>query len=174
MAPEHVKVYEEKKGLPLWAWLLPLLILLGLLLWFLLHRNHPADNSAAPAAATATAASAGGPAVAAPNLGAIHFDTDKATLTPEGQATLTRAAEYMKQNPGAHLRIEGFTDSTGTEPHNGDLSTQRAMTAANFLQSQGIDRTRLTGGGFGDAKPVDTNATEAGKADNRRVELFQQ
>lgn len=170
MATEHVKVFEEKKGLPIWAWLLPLLLLLALLAYFLLHRNHAAETGAA----TATAASAGGPSTAAPNLGSIHFDTDKATLTPEGQATLTRAAEYMKQNPSAHLRVEGFTDSTGTESHNNDLSTQRAMATANFLQSQGIERSRLTGGGFGNSKPVDTNATETGKADNRRVELFQQ
>ena len=172
MATEHVKVYEEKKGLPIWAWLLPLLLLLALLAYFLLHRNHPTDAVAPAGAATATAASAGGPATAAPNLGSVHFDTDKATLTPEGQATLTRAAEYMKQNPGAHLRVEGFTDATGNDPHNQDLSVQRAMTAANFLQSQGIERSRLTGGGFASNNPVDTNATEAGKADNRRVELF--
>ncbi len=170
MATEHVKVFEEKKGLPIWAWLLPLLLLLAVLAWFLLHRNHAA--TAATPITTPAVAQSNNPS--APSLGGVHFDTDKATLTPEGTATLTRAAEYMKQNPGSHLRIEGFTDSTGTDPHNNDLSTQRAMTAGHFLESQGIDKSRLTGGGFGAANPADTNGTAAGKADNRRVELFTQ
>ena len=169
MANPNVKVFEEKKKFPLWAWLLPLLGLLALLAYFLLHhRSEP--EAAVPVPATQTA-----PAVAAfPDLGTVHFETNKATLTPEGQATLQRAAEAMKANSSAHLRLEGYTDSTGTAPHNADLSEQRAQTVAGFLKSQGIDGSRLTGGGFGPANPVDSNATEAGKADNRRVELFSQ
>ena len=162
---EHVKVYEEKKkGLPIWAWLLPLLLLLALLAYFLTHRAAPVATDTAVAT----------PAAAFPDLGTVHFDTDKATLTPEGQATLQQAAAAMKSNPNTHLRIEGFTDSTGTEPHNETLSDQRAKTVADYLQSQGIDRSRLTGQGFAASKPVDTNATPQGKADNRRVELFSQ
>ena len=171
---EQVKIYEEKKkGLPIWAWLLPLLLLLALLAYFLTrNRNQtdaPAVSQATPAAATNTAA-----ANAFPDLGTVHFDTDKATLTPEGQATLQRAAAAMKGNPNVHLRLEGYTDSTGEPSHNDTLSDQRAKTVADYLQSQGIDRSRLTGAGFGAARPVDTNATDQGKADNRRVELFSQ
>ncbi len=70
------------------------------------------------------------------------------------------------------MRIEGFTDSTGAAPHNADLSEQRALAAGHYLESLGIDRSRLTGGGFADAKPVASNDTSAGKADNRRVEIF--
>ena len=114
------------------------------------------------------------PTKAFPDLGVVHFDTDKATLTPDGQATLTRAAEAMKANPDAHLRLEGYTDSTGGDQHNLTLSQQRANAVGSFLKAQGIDGSRLTGDGFGEAKPVDTNATAAGKADNRRVELFSQ
>lgn len=170
MATEHVKVFEDKKsGLPVWAWLIPLLLVLALLAWFLLRPKHQVVvNTAAPATA-ATAAATG-----APDLGTVHFDTNKATLTPEGQATLMRGAEYMKQNPSAHMRIEGFTDSTGSEPHNADLSEQRALAAGHFLESQGVDKSRLTGGGFAASNPADTNATAAGKADNRRVEVFEQ
>lgn len=164
---ERVKVYEEKKGLPIWAWLLPLLLLLALLAYFLTrHHDAPVADTAAPAAAAATAAF--------PDLGTVHFDTDKATLTPEGQATLQQAAAAMKDHPNVHLRVEGFTDSTGTDPHNADLSVQRANSVATYLQSLGIDRNRLTGAGFGAASPTNTNATEQGKADNRRVELFSQ
>ena len=168
MANEHVRVYEEKKGLPIWAWLLPLLLLLALMAWFLLKPEQAAVDTSAPAT-TATAAATG-----APDLGAVHFDTDKATLTPEGQTTLTRAATYLKANPGAHMRIEGYTDSAGAQPHNADLSEQRALAAGHFLEGQGIDRSRLSGGGFADSKPVGSNDTANGKADNRRVEIFTQ
>ena len=169
MANPNIKVFEEKKKFPLWAWLVPLLILLALLAYFLLHhRSEPEASAPAPTAQTA-------PAVAAfPDLGTVHFETDKATLTPEGRSTLQRAADAMKANPNAHLRLEGYTDSTGSAPHNANLSEQRAQTVAAFLKSQGIDGSRLTGGGFGPANPVDSNATQAGKADNRRVELFSQ
>ncbi len=164
---EHVKIYEEKKkGLPIWAWLLPLLLLLALLAYFLTHRHTPAD---------ATAVSQATPVGASfPDLGTVHFDTDKATLTPDGQATLQRAAAAMKGNPNVHLRLEGYTDSTGTAPHNDTLADQRAKTVVDYLQGQGIERSRLTGEGFGASKPVDTNDTTQGKADNRRVELFSQ
>lgn len=174
MATEHVKVYEDGKkgGVPVWAWLLPLLLLLALLAWFLLHRSHPADT-AAPAAVVAPAGAA--PAAATmPNLGDVHFATNEATLTPEGTATLTQAADYMKQNPQSRIRVEGYTDATGTDPHNNDLSVRRATTVEQFLVAQGIDKARLTGEGFGPQDPVASNATAAGKADNRRVELFQQ
>jgi outer membrane protein OmpA-like peptidoglycan-associated protein len=169
--PDHVKVYEEtakRKGIPIWAWLLPLLLLLVLLVYFL--TRHPA----ATAATAITAAEPTAQSSAFPDLGTVHFDTNQATLTLEGQATLQRAAAAMKSNPAIHLRLEGYTDSTGSLPHNASLSQQRAATVAAFLKGQGIDGSRLTGAGFGPAKPNDTNATESGKADNRRVELFSQ
>ena len=80
----------------------------------------------------------------------------------------------MKANPSAHLRLEGYTDSTGSDPHNQTLSQQRTATVANYLKAKGIEGSRLTGDGFASANPVGTNATDAGKADNRRVELFSQ
>lgn len=162
---EHVKVYEEKKGMSLWAWLLPLLLLLALVAYFL-TRHKAADTT--PVAQATPAASA------FPDLGTVHFDTDKATLTPEGQATLDKAAAAMQSDPNSHLRLEGYTDSTGTDPHNQTLSQQRAFTVANYLKAKGVEGSRLTGGGFGPANPADTNATASGKADNRRVELFKQ
>ena len=165
---ERVKVFEEKKGLAVWMWLLPLLLLLALIAYFLTrHHDEPAVAAPVPAAQTAAAAPA-----PFPDLGTVHFDTNKATLTAEGQATLQQAAAAMKANPNVHLRIEGFTDSTGSGTHNRSLSDQRAGTVIDYLQSQGIDRSRLTGQGFAAAKQVDTNATAQGKADNRRVELF--
>ncbi len=165
---DRVKIYEEKKkGLPIWAWLLPLLLLLALLAYFLTRK--PAATPAPAAVPVASAQPA-----AFPDLGTVHFDTNKATLTAEGQATLTKAADAMKSNPNIHLRLEGYTDSTGSLPRNATLSQQRAITVAEFLKGQGIDGNRLTGAGFGPANPTDTNATDTGKADNRRVELFSQ
>ncbi len=179
MATQRVKVYEDGKkgGLPVWAWLLPLLLLLALLAWFLLHRKNaaPADaTNGTTAVPAATAGAVSGAASGMPNLGSVHFATDQATLTPEGEATLNQAADYMKQHPETRIRVEGFTDATGTDPHNIPLSQQRANTVEQFLVGKGIDKSRLTGEGFGPANPVDTNATPEGKADNRRVELFQQ
>ena len=164
---DKVKVFEEKKKLPIWAWLLPLLLLIGLLAYFLTrHKEEPAITRA-PVSQVA-------PAAAFPDLGTVHFDTDQATLNPASQATLDRAADAMKSNPSAHLRLEGYTDSTGSDMHNLSLSQQRAYAVANYLKSKGIDGSRLTGNGFGQGNPADTNATNTGKADNRRVELFSQ
>ncbi len=163
---DRVKVYEEgkKKGVPIWAWLIPLLILLALIIYFA-TRHHAPTTAAAPPAAAASAM---------PDLGTVHFNTDQATLTPDGEATLRRAADAMKANPNIHLRLEGFTDSTGSLPHNASLSDRRTAAVASFLKAQGIDGSRLTGQGFGPTAPAATNATEQGKADNRRVELFSQ
>lgn len=162
---EKVKIFEEKKGTPVWAWLVPLLLLLvGLVIYFEMRHGVP---QVPPAARTASASSF-------PDLGTVHFASDQATLTPEGRDTLNRAAAAMKANPSAHLRLEGYTDSTGTAPHNDSLSDRRAAAVADYLKASGIDASRLTGAGFGPDKPVDTNATTSGKADNRRVELFSQ
>lgn len=108
------------------------------------------------------------------SLGYVNFDTDRATLTSESQATLDRAADVMKQKPGMRLRVQGFTDSTGDAAHNVALSNQRSDAVTQYLVSKGIDKSRLGPAGFGDSSPKDTNATTNGKAENRRVELFQQ
>ena len=167
---EHIKVYEEKKGLSIWAWLLPLLLLLALLAYFLTrHHDQAAAGSAAP-----VAGSVAGGAAAFPDLGTVHFDTDKADLTDADKTTLDGAAAAMRDHPDVHMRVEGFTDATGTDPHNMTLSQQRAYSVANYLKGKGIDGNRLTGDGFAASDPVASNATDAGKADNRRVELFSQ
>lgn len=166
--PDKVKIYEEKKkGLSIWAWLLPLLLLFALAAYLLTRHKDEPVVSQAPVTQVA-------PATAYPDLGTVHFDTDKATLTPDSEATLDRAAEAMKANPNAHMRLEGYTDSTGTDTHNLSLSQQRAYSVANYLKAKGIEGSRLTGNGFGPGNPADTNATNGGKADNRRVELFSQ
>ena len=160
---ENVKVYEEKKGLPIWAWLIPLLLLLALAAYFLTHHKTQ------PGSDTAAVSSTG-----VPSLGDVHFDTDQATLSPQAKTTLDQAAAYMKHHPEAHLRLEGYTDSTGTAAHNDTLSDRRAQSVAAYLKELNVDPARITGQGFGESNPKDTNATPGGKADNRRVELFSQ
>ena len=170
---DQVKIYEEKKrGVPVWAWLLPLLLLLAFAAYLLTRHKDGAVTTNTLATDTPVAQAL--PATTFPDLGTVHFATDQATLTPASEATLQRAAAAMKDHPNVHLRLEGFTDSTGNDPHNLSLSQQRAMTVGNYLKGLGIDGNRLTGEGFGPAQPADTNATNAGKADNRRVELFSQ
>ncbi len=165
---EKVKVYEEKKkGLPIWAWLLPLLLIAALAAYFLTRHKDEPQVTQAPASQVA-------PAAAFPDLGTVHFDTNQATLTQDSQATLDKAADALKSNPNAHIRLEGYTDSTGGDMHNLTLSQKRAIAVADYLKAKGIDGSRLTGNGFGPTNPADTNATDTGKADNRRVELFSQ
>jgi len=167
---ERVKIYEEKKrGLPLWAWLLPLLLLLALLAYFLSRHRGVTERSEGETPTVSQTSPA-----AFPELGTVHFEADQVTLTTEGEATLQRAARAMQGNPNVHLRLEGYADSTGDAAHNESLSDRRTKTVADYLQSQGIDRSRLTGAGFGAERPVDTNATARGKAEDRRVELFSQ
>ena len=171
MSPERVKVYEEKnKGVPVLYWLLPLLLLVLLALWAWKSRHNPPVASTDTPAAVGASSSAG----ALPSLGTVHFDTNKATLTADGQATLSHAAEMMKKEPGLHLRLEGYTDSTGSIGQNDALAQMRALTVEQFLMQQGIPKERLTGQGFGPSNPIGANGTSSGKADNRRVELFQQ
>jgi outer membrane protein OmpA-like peptidoglycan-associated protein len=134
--PDRVKIYEERKNksLPIWAWLLPLLVIA--VLAFYLFSRHREEWASLSTARSQTAAST------FPDLGTVHFDTDKATLTAEGQATLQRAADAMKANPSVHLRLKDYTDSTGNLPHNLTLSQQRTIVAADFLKGQGIDGSR--------------------------------
>ena len=165
---EKVKIYEEKKkGPAIWAWLVPLLLLAVLAAYFLTRHKDEPQVTQAPASQVA-------PAAAFPDLGTVHFDTNQATLTQDSKETLDKAADVMKSNPNAHIRLEGYTDSTGSDTHNLSLSQQRAITVAEYLKAKGLDGSRLTGNGFGPNNPADTNATDAGKADNRRVELFSQ
>jgi outer membrane protein OmpA-like peptidoglycan-associated protein len=102
----------------------------------------------------------------------ILFDTDSDRIKPESAAVIQSIARGLEANPDLKVEIDGHTDSTGNPQHNMDLSKRRAEAVKNILVSQfSIDAGRLTTGGFGATKPIDTNDTAAGKAQNRRVEL---
>jgi outer membrane protein OmpA-like peptidoglycan-associated protein len=101
----------------------------------------------------------------------INFDVDKSTLRPESMGTLNQIKRILTQNPDLRFEIDGHTDNTGAAAHNLALSQQRADAVKTQLVSMGIDAGRLTTKGFGDTKPISSNATPDGKANNRRVEF---
>jgi len=104
-------------------------------------------------------------------LGDVLFDSNRAALSAGGARTLNKLADFMRQHPKRTAMIEGFTDSRGTETANFELSTRRAEALRTALVDQGIAVQRLTTRGFGEAYPVATNDTEAGRQMNRRVEV---
>ncbi len=101
----------------------------------------------------------------------ITFDIDKANLKPESMGTINMIVNIMKSNPDIKFEIDGHTDNTGNASHNLTLSQQRADAVKTQLVSMGINASRLTTKGFGDTKPIDTNDTAEGRANNRRVEF---
>jgi outer membrane protein OmpA-like peptidoglycan-associated protein len=102
----------------------------------------------------------------------IRFDTDGDRLKSESAAVLKQVASGLNKNPNLKLEIDGYTDSVGDAAHNLDLSRRRAQAVMTVLVSQfGIDAGRLTSNGFGAGKPIGTNDTPDGRAQNRRVEF---
>jgi outer membrane protein OmpA-like peptidoglycan-associated protein len=105
------------------------------------------------------------------NLPDILFDLNKATLKPNTQVALAKLAGIVELFPKINLRIEGYTDSTGTDELNMRLSRERAESVRSFLAQQGVASSRMTTGGYGPKFPVADNATAEGRAKNRRVEI---
>jgi OOP family OmpA-OmpF porin len=102
----------------------------------------------------------------------IYFDTDKAVLRPESRPTLEQIAKLLTSQPQLNVFIVGHTDNQGTYDYNLDLSKRRAEAiAAELVKSYRIAQPRLRTAGLGFLAPVGSNATEAGRALNRRVEL---
>lgn len=105
----------------------------------------------------------------------ILFDTDSDKIKPESAPVLKMIAKGLEANPALKLLIEGHTDSVGSADHNLDLSKRRAEAVRTVLASQfNIDASRLATAGLGASKPVDSNDTPQGRAQNRRVELVKQ
>lgn len=105
-------------------------------------------------------------------LGDILFDVDKATLKPGGMRAANELAAFLQDYPERTVVIEGFTDNTGTEAYNLDLSRRRADAVRLALVANGIANDRIRIQGYGEAYPVATNTTIAGRQQNRRVEVI--
>jgi outer membrane protein OmpA-like peptidoglycan-associated protein len=104
-------------------------------------------------------------------LRAVHFDFDKSNIRPDAVPVLDEAVRILKEESEIVVTVEGHTDWIGTEEYNQGLSERRANAVRNYLVGHGIDPARLRTQGFGELRPVATNETVDGRAQNRRVEL---
>jgi len=101
----------------------------------------------------------------------INFETGKADIKPESQMIVDQIAEMLKANTSLNVSIEGHTDNVGTAASNKTLSENRAKSVMNAIAGKGIEKSRLSAKGWGQAKPIADNKTEDGRAKNRRVEI---
>jgi len=104
----------------------------------------------------------------------INFDIDSDRIKDESKPTLDKIVAVLKAKPDWKITIEGHTDSTSTPEHNQDLSERRATAVKSYLQAGGIDASRVQTAGYGATKPIMSNDSELGRAQNRRVELIKQ
>lgn len=101
----------------------------------------------------------------------ITFPTDQATVSPQFYPTLNSVALVLNKYNRTLVDVYGHTDSTGSDAHNLDLSQRRALAVATYLNAQGTDSRRFSIVGYGASRPIATNATAEGRAQNRRVEI---
>lgn len=105
-------------------------------------------------------------------LKGIYFDFNKATIRPESYSVLEDAAKILNDNPKIMVEIQGHTDSVGPDSYNQKLSLARAQAVVDYLvRVKGIDINRLKAVGYGESKPIASNATKEGRALNRRIEF---
>ena len=103
--------------------------------------------------------------------GNITFDSNDATIKPGFQPVLNSVAKVIKEYNKTMVQVNGYTDSTGTAATNNALSLMRANSISNYLRAQGVDGNRILANGFGSSNPIASNATAAGREQNRRVEI---
>ena len=102
----------------------------------------------------------------------ISFATGSAKIVPALEPILNRFAQTLNENPNTTVRIVGHTDSTGSDAINDPLSVNRASSVRNYLVARGVAGDRIAIDGRGSREPIADNATEAGRARNRRVDIF--
>lgn len=101
----------------------------------------------------------------------ILFKTNSADLSAASKASVQKLADVLKKYPETNVMIQGHTDSTGSAEFNQTLSEKRAKSVADYLQTFGVEQTRLTTVGYGKTQPVADNTTAEGRQKNRRVEV---
>jgi outer membrane protein OmpA-like peptidoglycan-associated protein len=102
----------------------------------------------------------------------VLFDVDADAIKPETRQSIERTGQALASVQITRLRVEGYTDNTGSDTHNIDLSRRRAAAVEQALASSGLAGGRIQIEGFGKQNPVADNATEAGRAENRRVAII--
>lgn len=100
------------------------------------------------------------------------FDTDSSSIKPGFHTTMNKLADVVVRYGKTTLTVVGHTDSVGSDAYNQRLSERRALSVAQFLETQRVDPLRLATAGKGEAQPVASNASEAGRQANRRVEIY--
>lgn len=101
----------------------------------------------------------------------VLFDTGKPTIKSDSETFLIQIVDILNEFPTAKFIIEGHTDSMGRSSTNLRLSEARADTVKDYLIKNGIDSSRLTAKGYGESRPIATNATKSGRSQNRRIEV---
>jgi outer membrane protein OmpA-like peptidoglycan-associated protein len=104
-------------------------------------------------------------------LGDVLFESGQATLQPGAESTLSRLAQFMRDYPERSVRIEGHTDSVGSDALNQALSERRAGAVRDALLARGVDGNRIETIGLGESRPVASNDTPSGRLQNRRIEI---
>lgn len=102
----------------------------------------------------------------------ISFDTGRADIKPNFRSVLDQFAQGLRENQASTVRIIGHTDSTGSDAVNNPLSVDRAASTRNYLVDRGVAANRIAIDGRGEREPIADNNTDAGRARNRRVEIF--
>jgi outer membrane protein OmpA-like peptidoglycan-associated protein len=102
----------------------------------------------------------------------VSFDTGRADIKPNMRPILDQFASGLSGQPNTEVRIIGHADATGSDALNDQLSVQRAQATKNYLAMRGVDPSRIMVAGRGEREPVADNSTEAGRAKNRRVEIY--
>jgi outer membrane protein OmpA-like peptidoglycan-associated protein len=105
------------------------------------------------------------------NMSDVLFDFNKYTLKSEAREKLAKISGILVAYPGLKLQVEGYTDNIGSEEYNQKLSEERADSVRDYLVSQSVVSDNVSAQGFGKTDPVADNSTDAGRAQNRRVEL---
>ena len=101
----------------------------------------------------------------------ITFAFNDASVQPQFRPTLDEVSSILSQYPKTYIDVYGHTDSDGSDAYNQTLSERRAQSVAGYLTSHGVQSARIATRGFGETQPIASNATEEGKAANRRVEI---
>jgi outer membrane protein OmpA-like peptidoglycan-associated protein len=102
----------------------------------------------------------------------IYYSTSSADIATDSKIILDAFAEYLNENPSMEIEIGGHTDDIGDDKTNLALSSERAFEVMNYLSGKGVSGKRMSYKGYGETKPISSNATEEGRAKNRRTEFI--
>jgi len=104
-------------------------------------------------------------------LKGVKFEFDSDRLTEEAKTILNQVAETLQAYADTNVEVEGHTDSVGSESYNLGLSERRAIAVKKYLEGRGVVGKRMTPVGYGETRPIESNESENGRENNRRVEL---